>query len=398
MRRISILAFLLACAASAAEPASDAAIAAAVAGLSAGDFSIREEAYARLLDWGAEDPDRVLAHLPQNPDDPEMEAACARLTARLPTESLRRALLALLDGDSPSLLNPGWTLESGRKAVADFFDDPTPRTALDLARLFRSPPPEIADVLFRFRDASDPDLRRCVLSLLVSIDPERARRLLETRLSDAHPVVRLAALEAATLLDGARAIPAIAGKLDDPKRDVRLRAVQNLVSLGPETAPILRAFVGKQFSDMKTMDRNLAAYAIVGLAKMKDREAAPLFASLTDQFDLLVRGTAIWGLGYLGDTRYASAIAIQLGDSEAYIQNCAAAGLAVLSEDAGLLEACKDLLTLGLDGRLEFFLGKEEDLLLGGGSEGERPDAKAIAAAKAWWKSHRADPRYQPQK
>ena len=115
-----------------------------------------------------------------------------------------------------------------------------------------------------------------------------------------------------------------------------------------------------------------------------------------DEFDLLVQGTAIWGLGILDDKRYAAHIARHLDSPEGFIQNAAACGIAVLSGDAAVNRACQDLLAIDISGQIEFFLGKEEDLLLGGGAEGSPAVPVAVTAAKDWWKTHKNDPAYAP--
>lgn len=380
----------------AGEPASDAAIDGAVRALASDDFSAREEAWARLLDWGATSPDRVLARLPETPDDEQMKAACARLRRRLPTEGMRRALLAEVRDAASSAFNRNWTPESAAETLDAFFDNPGADGAQRVSGIFRVPPREVADALSLFEASPDPALRLAVLSALDRIDKARARRLAESFIQDPDPTVRAQAVGFLARLADGEAIPLVAGRLDDPKREVRIAAIQALVGMAGterEALPVLRTFARRQFAEGgKEMDRILASHALRGLVQAKDVESAPFIADLTDQFDLTVRATAIQALGELGDRRFAARVAGHLDDPEAFIRNVAARALARLSGDKQLQEACADQLAWTMEDQIFFFVAKEEDLQLGGGAEGTPPDRKAIAAAKAWWAAHRDDP------
>lgn len=402
MRRakgMAVAAALLAGPLLAESPVSDAAIDQAVAALASDDFSAREEAWARLLDWGVAAPDRVLTRLPGSPDDEQMKAACARLRKRLPTEGMRRSVLSEIRDSASGAMNANWAPDSAAEAVDRLFDDPSAARVQEVAAIFRAPPPAIAAALFLFREASDPAVRVAVLSALERIDRPRARRLAESLVQDPDPTVRTQAVGFLARLAGGKALSLVAGRLDDPKREVRIAAVQALAGMAgaeKEALPVLRAFARKQFADEgREMDRVLASHALCGLVQAKDAGSAPFFADLTDEFDLTVRATAIQGLGELGDRRFAARIAAHLDDPEAFIRNVAARALARLSGDADLRKACVDQLAWTMEDQIFFFVAKEEDLQLGGGAEGARPDEKAIAAAKAWWKAHRDDPDFK---
>ncbi len=384
----------------AGEPSSD-VIGQAVADLVSTEFEMRQAAYGRLLDLGVAEPDRVLAALPAetSDQDEELKAAFARLRQRVPVEGVRRRLHALIGDAEPGALHPRMAREKLIEGVDLFFDAPSPRSVRLLSGIFRVPPPEIADAIFLFRASPDPAMRCAVMATLGRIDTVRARELAVAYLDDPDPAVRAQAVGSAAQLAGREALVLLEPRLNDPKREVCLAAIHAITGMGPAAVPPLRRFAEKQFvKEGKGMDRLLASHALTALVQLKDRESAPFLAALTDQFDLTVRATAIQGLGELGDKRFASRIAAHLEDPEAFIRNASARGLAFLSGDDALRKACADQMTMTLEDQIFFFVGKEEDLQLGGGAEGIRPDEKAIAAARAWWEARKDDPEFRPGK
>lgn len=395
---VVFLVLLLPGALAAGEEIPEASIRTAVEELASPDYATRQAAYARFLDWGAVSPDRILAALPEGEQDEDLAATCARLRKRLPTEGMRRKLLALVAGAPPGALNGNRSAATAADLVNAFFDDPEPTTTLTFSRIFAVPPAEAADALWMFRKAADPATRAAVMSAFEYVDSARARRLAEENIADADLSVRMQAVPLFARLAGKEALAPLAALLGDPKREMRLAAVQAIAGIGPDAGPVLRRFVEGQFADQQSVDRVAVSHALCGIVRAKDPESASLLASLTDQFDLVIRSTAIQGLGELENRRFAVHIARHLDDPEAFIRNAAARGLAAVSGDAALKKACADQLTLTLEDQIFFFMSKEEDLQLGGGAEGIRPDEAAIAAARAWWEARRDDPAFRPER
>lgn len=82
-RALSGIAFLASVVLAASSPPTEEEIAACVRSLGATDLATREEAFARILAWGAEDQERIARLLPSSHEDTEIRDRCRELRNRM---------------------------------------------------------------------------------------------------------------------------------------------------------------------------------------------------------------------------------------------------------------------------------------------------------------------------
>lgn len=158
----------------------------AVSELGAADFSVREAAFRRLLDWGVEDPEGIFELLPVASEEPEIQNACDRLRLRIPTERLRRE--ALSGPEDPEITGP-----SGKtflQAVDDLFDAPTPQKLALLWGWKKTHKPKLVLLARAFLRDADQRTRWSALSLAIDLqEPSLAPDMIPF-LRDGEPFIR----------------------------------------------------------------------------------------------------------------------------------------------------------------------------------------------------------------
>ncbi len=200
---------------------SDAELAAEIARLGERSLAQREQAFAAILGWGAAQPERVLAALPAEDPDPEVQDACRRLRLCVPHEGLKRRSMAAATG-IPSLQN----------AVRQAFEEPGFLTLIRLCKQGKAHPGITCPILRHFLRHDDWQVRQHAVHQMRDFpDPEAlpdVRRLL----ADPEPPVRAFAVGTLAKLAGTDAFSDLLTCLKDPSCHVRHNTLHALLVLG----------------------------------------------------------------------------------------------------------------------------------------------------------------------
>lgn len=155
---------------------------------------------------------------------------------------------------------------------------------------------------------ADPDRRWWIARTLAAIGGAEAGALLVSRLVDADDATRCAAALGLGQLRDAAAVPALAGRLDDPNGWVRDTAADALAMIGEPALPVLVETLGAGRDGARVRAAGALRKIVVGvLADRRSAESEPqfwpaigaLFTALNDT-NRLVRHNAFEALNRLG--------------------------------------------------------------------------------------------------
>jgi HEAT repeat protein len=117
---------------------------------------------------------------------------------------------------------------------------------------------------------------------------------LEPMLSNADPVIRLAAIESLGDMNTQATLPALSVALNDPNPQLRIAALEALASQEDESV------VGSIEPLLFDHDRDVRVAAIEALADLEVETAVPALAGLLSDQDTLIRHHAVNALGEIG--------------------------------------------------------------------------------------------------
>lgn len=374
--RLGFLAVLGCAGALVADPA-DSDFAACVRRLGDPDVKVREAAFAQVLDWGVEDPVRVLKLLPTSHEDIEVQSCCQRLRERIPWERRYRVVAAHADGQvdlakaARDLFPTGvqaiplFVAASGdrKKEAADMLSalldqetDPAVQSTIifhigllgqkgvapEMVRHLASPHAGVrsqaASTIGRLQNASvvemiipllgegDPAVRHVAVRALGAFREDSASvRLALARLAedaDETLQVRLQALHAAVRTEGEDARGLVERCFSDPEPEIRRTAVARAGGLDD---PLMLPLVERMLEDK---DLNVRCAALHSIVSLGGAGRAPVVARFLRDGDPRLRATAATLLARHRDKAWAPAIARLLDDPESGVRVKAARALA----------------------------------------------------------------------
>ncbi len=363
MRRgvASLFLLSLAFAAEGIAPPSDAAVAEAVRRMAEGDMEERDKAFRSLLAWGGMEPGRIAAFLPVAgaEDDLEMKLRCEDLRRRIPLEALfHRARAAA--GFDPAVVS----------AIDALAGDAPRQAALD-----------------RIAESCARDIRRGVETLRIFLreDPR-------------PPVRRMAAVALGGLKDPAAA-PDLVAALSDRANEVREAVPHALAEVidacpGPWVDEAVVPALGKvlRVDHMETV-RGGAVHA---LGRCASRAAVRFLVEALSDEDSGVASASVGALASnpdLADAVVLDALVSRLDPADPVFltQLIPALGRlkvpAVASRLIPFLDHADDNVRAVTAHALKKITGAPWPALTG--------IPKLVDEAKAWWETHKDDPRYQ---
>lgn len=217
--------------------------------LGAVDLEEREAAERKLLEKGAEEPERILSLLPASHDDVEIRERVRTLQRRIPWIGRRGRVLALHRGDPAAcrtleqlLESPGQGAvmgianlarhgdrEKAAQAVALYLDYPDPAIVTAAIRTLGPLGGESgASLLLRFLDDPHAPTRQAAVAALAEAANPSHRDALLPLLADDQGSVRQQALRAIAPIVLREDAPRIASLLSDPSEAVRHDAAEIL--------------------------------------------------------------------------------------------------------------------------------------------------------------------------
>lgn len=245
--------------------------------LGAGDLAVREEAFQRLLGWGAENPEEVLDRLREDPADPEQRRLIEELRRKVRVHGIRRRLERMAADGSPlkseieklladfSVTGFRWFLKATRRHPAEgavvaalFLEHEGP----GVRRLAVIALGDFGDAAFAERVApflGDPEgeTRRAAIRALGKMKAAVFAPRILPFLEDRDPALRQAAVEAVGNMGDPKLACRIAQVLDDPEApqlEVRKSDPEDL-ALRVAAAEALRVLVGGKWpADARGVD------------------------------------------------------------------------------------------------------------------------------------------------
>ena len=197
-------------------------------------FQAREDASKRLLDWGVEEPERVLGLFPDEDSDPEIRERIERLRRRIAWEH-RRSVALKASGEETPL---------GR-ALQALFNEPSEESLSKLPS-WTSPSkrPVVANVLCGFLGDEDPGMRTAALQALLQIGAKTVAPAVIRLLDDPEPGIRMMAVQALGQIGDPASVQALGRLLDRTEHaDVSEAALQALVQMGKAAKPAFQGLL-----------------------------------------------------------------------------------------------------------------------------------------------------------
>ncbi|GEM_PF-5244078 len=318
-----------------------------IAQLSDPVFKNREVASNTLIELGTDHLEQVLALLPRNAEDPEIQDRCDTLRTAIPWSRVRRDALAAARGDvllekavekattfvyaarSEETLGPPFMENQGiRDLCKGVLQDRNPQAVLIIAAFLQAPEPRVredaldavhwgsglavpaAPYLTALLTHPDPGVLGSILKALRwSKSPGMAEQVLPL-LKHAEPSVRREAAIALGQLGSKPHAQKLLPLLKDPDAEVRGNVAGALGDLGvASTAVEVVKLLGDSVADVRDE-------AVGALAKLGDSSLIPAIDPLLKDPEIEVRAQAVSTLGKLGAKAYADRFADYLKDEE----------------------------------------------------------------------------------
>jgi len=172
------------------------------------------------------------------------------------------------------------------------------RSAGEVRRMVREGRPEALAACAALLDSPTPAARALGLEgwRLAPTLPPSVRRQVERNLGDEDAGTRLLAVDVLAVHDLRPSWEVFAAKVDDPAREVRLRAIR---ALGATHEPkALLVLMGSR----RDADRDVRAAALEAMGRTGDARAVVFLRPALDDQDPVLRRTAMQALASLGDT------------------------------------------------------------------------------------------------
>ncbi|MBN2508304.1 MAG: HEAT repeat domain-containing protein [Verrucomicrobia bacterium] len=229
--------------------------------------------------------------------------ALAREMERLSSDWRLLLFLALADRTDDAVLPIVLSVaQSGLKPIR----------AIALSRLDRFRDPSCLPVLLKTAAEGDPDLTRAAKLTLTRLEGSQVDAELLQRLPQSTGRLRQTLIELAAQRRIQRALPAVAGSLEDPDPGVRRAALETLGVLGtPQHAGDLARFLAQEHHEP---DREPAERALVALCGRGGAPCLPAVRPLTRHSDSAVRRTALHLMAAIGGADALAAVTAALAD------------------------------------------------------------------------------------
>lgn len=338
--------------------------------LGAEDHESRQKAARALMEWGSRFPDAVLAELPAEDPDPEIQSAVARLRKAVPWASRYRTAREIAGSDEPL-----------RQAVDGLFRRPSQNGLREVVAAAGGRKEEAARIVGWFLDFEDPPRQQPMAGRGVLVLDEEADGSTRT--------VSCAALDLLKSLD-------------------RVLTAEQLAPLVAAADDTLRRQAGEH------------------LLRLPAKASLPLASGLLSSADAPTRGFGLELIQRIGDPASASQVERMLKDGDPAIRVAAAQALSALIRERaldGLLPLLQDKdanvqrsvlhLVASLEGkgaipRLGAMLDDPDPLLrdaasahlerLAGVRFVPEEGKTRVEAAAAWWSGHKDDPEYKRER
>lgn len=218
----------------------------------------------------------------------------------------------------------------GWDVVLEFLNDPDPALRAE-AYAFAAKKSKGLETLDAALGSRYPDLRKVAVEGLIRKHSSAAQKLLARALDDEEQDVRLAALEALVEADTR---PALTKAAESPHADVRLRAAIALARHGDPAAlaPLLGLATAPEPAEAERKPdwERLAGSALLGLGRLGDASALTALIPLIDSPSAPIRQGAARALAWLAPPDRTAPLRDALAHHDPTVRDLAALGLAYL--------------------------------------------------------------------